>query len=204
MESSTCDVCGSPISAEQVVFGSEKHDLRLWFETGVFETPKPSLWRRGAATLIDLGVIVLITSFVGGSLIFIIAAKGFGLLCMLIVAAYYILPYSSSGQTIGKKWLHIRVVTVDGSPLNWMHGILRLLGYVSSAMPLMLGYLWAIWDRDGQAWHDKLAGTIVIPEDYKFVPLVDGGMARAQTRKWVAITVAVVASTALIIARLTT
>ncbi len=204
MESSTCDVCGSPVSPDQIVFGDEKQNLGPWFASGVFDTPKPSLWRRGAATLIDLGVILLITSFIGGSLIFIIGAKGFGLLCMLIVAAYYILPYSSSGQTIGKKWLHIRVVTVDGSPLSLLHGILRFLGHITSAMPLMFGYLWAIWDRDRQAWHDKLAGTIVIPEDYKFVPLVDSGMARAQTRKWVAITVAVAASTVLIIARLTT
>jgi uncharacterized RDD family membrane protein YckC len=25
-----------------------------------------------------------------------------------------------------------------------------------------LGYLWALWDRDSQAWHDKIAGTLVI------------------------------------------
>lgn len=31
-----------------------------------------------------------------------------------------------------------------------------------SALVLYLGYLWAIFDKDRQSWHDKIAGTVVV------------------------------------------
>ena len=40
--------------------------------------------------------------------------------------------------------------------------IIRYLGYYLSLLPLGLGYFWVIWDTKKQAWHDKLAHTIVI------------------------------------------
>ena len=40
--------------------------------------------------------------------------------------------------------------------------IIRYLGYYLSLLPLGIGYLWVIWDSKKQAWHDKLAHTIVI------------------------------------------
>ena len=42
--------------------------------------------------------------------------------------------------------------------------ILRYVGYYISLLPLGLGYFWVIWDTKKQAWHDKLAHTIVIKE----------------------------------------
>ena len=42
--------------------------------------------------------------------------------------------------------------------------ILRHVGYYISFLPLGLGYFWVIWDSKKQAWHDKLAHTIVIKE----------------------------------------
>jgi uncharacterized RDD family membrane protein YckC len=35
-----------------------------------------------------------------------------------------------------------------------------------SALPLLVGLLWIGWDRHKQGLHDKLAGTVVIREDY--------------------------------------
>jgi len=202
LESRTCDVCGSPVSADQIVFGDEKQDLGPWFAAGVLEVPTPSLWRRAAAALIDLLMIALIISFVGGPLMFIIGTNAFGLLCAAIVAAYYILSYSSSGQTIGKKWLRMRVVAIDGASLDWKRGTLRFVGSIAGAVPLMLGYLWAFWDKDRQAWHDKLAGTMVIPEDYKFFPLMDSSTARTQARKWAAIIIIAVVFTVITVSGL--
>ena len=42
--------------------------------------------------------------------------------------------------------------------------ILRYVGYYISLFPLGLGYFWVIWDSKKQAWHDKLAHTIVIKD----------------------------------------
>jgi uncharacterized RDD family membrane protein YckC len=32
----------------------------------------------------------------------------------------------------------------------------------ASALPLGLGFAWAAWDPRGQAWHDRIAGTVVV------------------------------------------
>jgi uncharacterized RDD family membrane protein YckC len=40
--------------------------------------------------------------------------------------------------------------------------VLRYIGYFLSALPLYLGFLWALWDRRHQGFHDKLAGTTVV------------------------------------------
>jgi len=37
-----------------------------------------------------------------------------------------------------------------------------LIGRFLSGLFLGLGYFWALFDRNAQAWHDKLAGTVVI------------------------------------------
>ena len=40
---------------------------------------------------------------------------------------------------------------------------MRTLGYaVSVFFVTFLGFLWALWDKKNQAWHDKIAGTVVI------------------------------------------
>jgi uncharacterized RDD family membrane protein YckC len=39
---------------------------------------------------------------------------------------------------------------------------LRFIGCWISAIPLFFGFIWIIFDRRRQAWHDKLAGTQVI------------------------------------------
>lgn len=36
------------------------------------------------------------------------------------------------------------------------------LGKFVSSLFLGLGMFWAIWDKDRQTWHDKIAGTVVI------------------------------------------
>lgn len=51
--------------------------------------------------------------------------------------------------------------------LGW--AFLRWLGYYVSSI-FMLGYLWAIWDSKRQAWHDKIAGTVVVYSRSRFSP----------------------------------
>ncbi len=35
-------------------------------------------------------------------------------------------------------------------------------GYIISAIPLLLGFIWAAFDARKQGWHDKIASTVVI------------------------------------------
>ncbi|RMG45645.1 MAG: RDD family protein [Acidobacteria bacterium] len=68
-----------------------------------------------------------------------------------------------TGQTVGKMVVGIRVVRADGRPLGWRRALGRhTLGYAISGVPLGIGFLWALWDSEKQAWHDKIFATRVV------------------------------------------
>ena len=68
------------------------------------------------------------------------------------------------GQTFGKWVTGLRIEQTNGKPLSWKRVLLRhLVGYPLSLLPLGLGFIWAAFDRQGRALHDRLAGTIVVP-----------------------------------------
>jgi uncharacterized RDD family membrane protein YckC len=59
--------------------------------------------------------------------------------------------------------LRLRVVdAATGGVPPWPRLVLRYLGYLVSAIPLGLGYLWMIRDDRRQCWHDKMGGTLVV------------------------------------------
>ena len=58
--------------------------------------------------------------------------------------------------------LNLRLVRLDGRPLDWQTAVVRVLGAVVSLVPLGLGFFWASWDTEFQAWHDRIAGTTVV------------------------------------------
>ena len=72
------------------------------------------------------------------------------------------------GATFGKKLVGIKVVRIDGSKVNYLISFIRaFIGYIVSAFALGLGFLWIIWDKKKQGWHDKIAGTIVVESNSK-------------------------------------
>lgn len=76
---------------------------------------------------------------------------------------YQVFLPSQAGQTWGKRAVGIKIVDANGDPLTAGKAALRhLLGYPISGALLYLGFLWALWDEDRQALHDKLAGTYVV------------------------------------------
>jgi uncharacterized RDD family membrane protein YckC len=81
---------------------------------------------------------------------------------ILGACAYHPYFWVRSGQTPGKRLLHLKVVRCDGQPLSWGTAIVRYLGYWVSALPLYLGFLCILWDRNKQGFHDKIAGTVVV------------------------------------------
>ena len=87
-----------------------------------------------------------------------------GVACLLLTVSF--LWGLSQGQTLGKRALSLRAANKrDGSVPGFGRMFLRetLAKWISSLF-LSIGYFWAIWDRDGQTWHDKIAGTVVIFE----------------------------------------
>jgi uncharacterized RDD family membrane protein YckC len=80
----------------------------------------------------------------------------------LFWVGYLLLFWTTSGRTVGKAVLGLRVVTRDGQRLSLGRSLLRVAGYVLSAIVFYLGFLWAIIDGRQRAWHDHLAGTYVV------------------------------------------
>ena len=66
-----------------------------------------------------------------------------------------------AGQTPGKRLMGLVVVKTDGGRVRLGAAILRWVGYWLSGI-LFLGYLWVLVDNRRQAFHDKLAGTLVV------------------------------------------
>ncbi len=123
--------------------------------------PRASFGIRFVAVLID-GIIL---GIIGAILRGVLGSAAGQVISLLLGLAYYIyLEGSPSGQTVGKKAMNIRVVSFEtGAPLGYGTAALRYICRFVSALPCLLGYFWMIWDPQKQTWHDKIAGTVVVP-----------------------------------------
>jgi uncharacterized RDD family membrane protein YckC len=87
----------------------------------------------------------------------------YNLLFSIFVAVVFICCWVGWSATPGKMILSMRIVDAEtGGKPSFAQFVGRFLGYYLSALPLFLGYLWAVFDRRKQTWHDKLAGTVVV------------------------------------------
>ena len=81
---------------------------------------------------------------------------------LIVLAAYGALMWKIKGTTIGGLVCGLKVVRRDGAEINWDTAIVRALGCFLSMIVAGLGFLWIVFDEDRQAWHDKIAGTLVV------------------------------------------
>ena len=50
----------------------------------------------------------------------------------------------------------------DGSFIGFQRALVRVLMSYVSQFVLLVGYLWMLWDKDRQTWHDKVANSVVV------------------------------------------
>jgi uncharacterized RDD family membrane protein YckC len=94
-----------------------------------------------------------------------VAIIGCTLATGVVMVAYETVATARYGRTLGKAWLHIRPVALDGSSLGWGRAFGRVAIYWLSGFLSWFGALdplWCIWDDKRQCLHDKVAGSIVI------------------------------------------
>jgi uncharacterized RDD family membrane protein YckC len=75
--------------------------------------------------------------------------------------------YFWKGQTLGKYFLRIRVISLYHERIGLWHCIERSLGYFASALEFGFGYIQAFWNPNRMTLHDKIGETIVIKRPAK-------------------------------------
>jgi uncharacterized RDD family membrane protein YckC len=145
---------GAPLGAGAAL----AHDLTAF--------PRASFRDRAAAAILDLIVVL-----VGVQLLAPILApfrddnlRTFA----LVMLAYHIWFWTAKATTVGGIICQLRVVRLDGAPLQFSDTLVRALSGLFSFAVLGLGFFWIIKDSERQAWHDKIAGTYVVkvPRNY--------------------------------------
>jgi uncharacterized RDD family membrane protein YckC len=114
--------------------------------------PRAGFWIRMLALLIDLILIGVALSWLHHG--------GRGML--LLLATYGAIMWKLKGTTVGGIVCDLKVVRIGGGPLDWGTAIVRALGCFLSLVIVGLGFIWIAVDHDHQAWHDKIAGTVVV------------------------------------------
>ena len=77
----------------------------------------------------------------------------------LVIYGFFVGFWSRSGCTLGMQSWGLRVETSKSQAPTVEQATVRFFAAVLSWLPLGLGFLWAIWDKDGLAWHDRISGT---------------------------------------------
>ncbi len=81
----------------------------------------------------------------------------------VLPAVLVIVFWKWRSATPGKMVLGLKIVDArTGGKPGTGQLIGRYFAYLASMIPLCLGFLWIAFDERKQAWHDKLAGTLVV------------------------------------------
>lgn len=127
-------------------------------DTAITATPDDPLmaervgfWPRLGATALDFILIAGLVQFTGLDWMLPFAWIG-----------YHVAFWAWRQTTIGGIVLNLKIVRIDGQPLNVGVVVVRSLSSIFSGIVLGLGFFWASWDDERQSWHDKIAGTTII------------------------------------------
>ncbi len=100
------------------------------------------------------------TVVLGGAMRWLLTVVG----GFLTFGIYSIVAWLLVGKTVGKALMGLRVLGQDGRRLTFSQALIRALSYYISGLALFIGFLWVLVDDRRQAWHDKLARTLVVYE----------------------------------------
>jgi uncharacterized RDD family membrane protein YckC len=137
------------------------------------EVPYAGVATRAVALAIDAAVAQIIV-FAGGAILALVgslvadvrldtlgrvlAAAAW----VAVVGAYFVLFWSTAGQTPGMRLMGLRVMTRSGSHPGVTRSVVRVVGLGLAIVPLFLGFLPVLVDARRRGLHDLLAGTVVL------------------------------------------
>jgi uncharacterized RDD family membrane protein YckC len=115
-----------------------------------------------AAAVVSGAVLVVLSVFsvAGDKLRPVLIVIG-SVLFVVWVVSYFVVLWTTTGQTVGSRVMAIQVVRSDGSRFKPRHALVRLAGMVI-ALPLFWGYLPILVTARRRGVFDVMANTIVI------------------------------------------
>jgi uncharacterized RDD family membrane protein YckC len=115
------------------------------------DLPRAGFWIRMGALLLDVLLVGVVSSALWISHVYLV-----------LLAIYGAVMWKLRGCTVGGIVFDLRVVRVDGRAVDWETAIVRGLSCFLSLAVAGLGFFWIAFDAANQAWHDKIAGTVVV------------------------------------------
>jgi uncharacterized RDD family membrane protein YckC len=118
------------------------------------------------ALLLIAGMLSLIASLVGGvefgTVAKVLTAVGWA----VITAGYFVVGWSTAGQTLGMRAMELSVLTADALlPPRPLRSVVRVVFLVLCILPLFAGFLPVLFDGRRRGLHDMVAGTVVLHVD---------------------------------------
>lgn len=109
-----------------------------------------------------VGIAALVTSLVGGLRPAWLAGALLGSGWLLVVGTYFVLFWSSAGQTPGMRLLRVRVRGPDDASPSLSRSVVRFVGLVLAIIPLFVGFVPVLFTERRRGLPDLLAGTVVV------------------------------------------
>lgn len=81
---------------------------------------------------------------------------------VIVLGIYFVWYWRHGGQTLAMQTWKLQLSTPDAVPPSLTFLILRYLLAWPSLLCYGIGILWALFDRDRQFLHDRLAGTCIV------------------------------------------
>jgi uncharacterized RDD family membrane protein YckC len=137
-------------------------------------------WVRGGAAIIDsvICIVAMIVFLVMVSLVWgtdVLEQELQNPYSLTKVLEQFLIPamltfgfWMTKQATPGKIVVGVKILDAEtGEAPTVIQWAIRYLGYIVSTIPLGLGLIWAGFDDRKQAWHDKLAGTVVVRSKHR-------------------------------------
>ena len=124
-------------------------------------------WKRFLAFIIDMVVLYLVGYFLFGTQVVQEGTKtvikvSYSDWRALIPVLYFYISWLFLGASPAGWVLRTKIIKADGEKLTWSKGILRLLGTIPCFLTLGFGFLWIVFNKEKQGWHDLIAKTYVV------------------------------------------
>ncbi|HTA65407.1 MAG TPA: RDD family protein [Xanthomonadaceae bacterium] len=86
-------------------------------------------------------------------------------LLWLVTGAYMVVSWRRGGATLGMRAWRLKVLAADGRPASLRALCLRYAVATISLFAAGLGFVWSLFDRERQCWHDIASGTRFVRMD---------------------------------------